>query len=52
MINGNKGAFGKRIEKLIETKKCPKCNQIFPRYDHSRCPNCGNKLEKIKGIAW
>ncbi len=52
MMNGNKGAYGKRIEKLIETKKCSKCKQFFPRYDRSRCPNCGNKLEKVKVIAW
>mgnify|MGYP006989193891 FL=1 len=53
MVNGNKGAFGKRIEKSIEAKKCPKCNKLFPMYDYSKCPDCGNKLKKVKGgIAW
>jgi Zn finger protein HypA/HybF involved in hydrogenase expression len=51
-VNGNKGTFGKKIEKLIETKKCPKCNEFFPMYDYSKCPNCRTKLKKVKGIAW
>ncbi len=53
MVNGYKGRREKQIEEKVNAaKKCPYCKQFFPSYNHSRCPDCGKKLEKAFKIMW
>lgn len=52
MINGNRGTFGKQLEKRFKTRKCPKCKRVFPESDRIKCLYCGCKLKSVKTIMW
>ncbi len=52
MINGNRGAFGDRIEKKLKSKKCSKCRNVFIESARIKCPFCGGRLENVKMIIW
>lgn len=52
MINGNKGVFGDKIEKMTKSKKYSVCRRVFIESTGTKCPFCGSALTSVKMIKW